>query len=196
MERHPKDFHAFVGLGQLVNSRESDEIAYAHVLEEARERGNEEAVEELEEIGSPPWSTVERGTMFQKWNTEFGGVTHRPVPNQIVTAALSPAYSLADIYDSVKGARFSVEAMMDDLDRIDLFEQAPRLETPVYIFQGRHDYTTPWPLAERYHEALEAPRGKELVWFEHSAHALQAEEPEKFEEEMPRVLRETYPRGG
>ena len=53
-----------------------------------------------------------------------------------------------------------------------------------------------WPLAERYHGALEAPRGKELVWFEHSGHALRAEEPEKFDKEMLRVLRETYPREG
>ncbi len=196
VERHPEDFHAFVGVGQLVDNRESDRIAYAHALQEARRRGDEEALASLEEIGPPPWETVEQGSEFARLNAELGGITHRPVPNQFVTAALSPAYSLGDVYGSVKGARFSVAAMLDDLDRIDLFEQAPRLEAPVYIFQGRHDYATPWPLAERYYGALEAPRGKELVWFERSAHALRAEEPEKFDEEMLRVLRETYPSEG
>ena len=34
------------------------------------------------------------------------------------------------------------------------------------------------------------------MWFEHSGHALRAEEPEKFDKEMLRVLRETYPREG
>jgi pimeloyl-ACP methyl ester carboxylesterase len=119
----------------------------------------------------------------------------RLVPNQIVTAALSPVYSLGDVYGSVGGARFSVEAMLDDLDCVDLSEQAPKLKVPIDIFQGRHDYATPWPLAEHYFGALEAPRGKELVWFEHSAHALRAKEPEKFGVEKLRVLRETYPRG-
>ena len=196
VERHPEDFHAFVGIGQLVNNRRSDEIAYAHALEEARRRGDEEALAALEGIGPPPWETVEQGSEFGRLNAELGGVTHRPVPNQVVTAALSPAYSLGDVYGSARGARFSVEAMLDDLDRVDLFEQAPRLGAPVYIFQGRHDYATPWPLAERYFESLEAPRDKELVWFEHSGHALRAEEPEKFDKEMLRVLRETYPREG
>ena len=196
VERHPEDFHAFVGIGQLVNNRRSDEIAYAHALEEARRRGDEEALAALEGIGPPPWETVEQGSEFGRLNAELGGVTHRPVPNQVVTAALSPAYSLGDVYGSARGARFSVEAMLDDLDRVDLVEQAPRLGAPVYIFQGRHDYATPWPLAERYFEDLEAPRGKELVWFEHSGHALRAEEPEKFDKEMLRVLRETYPREG
>jgi pimeloyl-ACP methyl ester carboxylesterase len=119
-------------------------------------------------------------------------VTHRRLPNQILTAALSPAYTLGDVYDSVRGARFSVGAMLGELDRINLFAQALRLDVPVYVFEGRHDHTTPWPPAERYYEALEAPRGKELVWFEHSAHVPQTEEPGKFEREMLRVLRETY----
>jgi pimeloyl-ACP methyl ester carboxylesterase len=36
-------------------------------------------------------------------------------------------------------------------------------------------------LADQYYQALKAP-GKKLVWFEHSAHLLNAEEPEKFNE--------------
>jgi pimeloyl-ACP methyl ester carboxylesterase len=51
-------------------------------------------------------------------------------------------------------------------------------------------------LAERYYEALEAPQGKELVWFEDSAHLTYAEEPEIFDQEMLRVLHETCPREG
>ena len=50
-------------------------------------------------------------------------------------------------------------------------------------------------LAERYYEALEAPQGKELVWFEDSAHVTDVEEPEMFDQEMLRVLHETYPQG-
>jgi len=36
-------------------------------------------------------------------------------------------------------------------------------------------------LAERYYEALEALQGKELVWFEDSAHVTCAEESEIFD---------------
>jgi pimeloyl-ACP methyl ester carboxylesterase len=49
--------------------------------------------------------------------------------------------------------------------------------------------------AERYYEALEAPQGKELGWFQDSAHVTYAEEPEIFDQEILRVLHETYPQG-
>jgi hypothetical protein len=42
---------------------------------------------------------------------------------------------------------------------------------------------------------LEAPQGKELVWFEASAPVTYAEGPEIFDQEMLRVLHETYPQG-
>ena len=50
-------------------------------------------------------------------------------------------------------------------------------------------------LAERYYEALEAPQGNELVWFEDSAHLTYAEEPEMFDQKMLHVLHATYPQG-
>jgi pimeloyl-ACP methyl ester carboxylesterase len=53
----------------------------------------------------------------------------------------------------------------------------------VTFFLGRHDRTAPPELAVELLEALEAP-AKEIVWFEHSAHMLNIEEPEKFQREL------------
>jgi pimeloyl-ACP methyl ester carboxylesterase len=47
---------------------------------------------------------------------------------------------------------------------------------------------------EQY-EALEAPQGKDLVWFENSAHVTYAEEPDIFDQQMLPVLDETYTQG-
>lgn len=46
---------------------------------------------------------------------------------------------------------------------------------PVWFFLGRFDTVLSAPLAERYFRALRAPRGKDLVWFEHSDHILHLE---------------------
>jgi pimeloyl-ACP methyl ester carboxylesterase len=62
---------------------------------------------------------------------------------------------------------------------VNFFEQAPALEVPVYIVMGRHDYQTPFTLAEQYVDILDAPR-KELIWFDNSAHMPHLEEPDKF----------------
>ena len=54
-----------------------------------------------------------------------------------------------------------------------------KLDVPVVITQGRHDYNTPSALAKAWFDALDAPV-KKWVWFEESAHSPDVEEPEKW----------------
>lgn len=66
------------------------------------------------------------------------------------------------------------------------YESVATLEVQVYIFAGRQDYQTPSPVAKKYFDLLECPH-KEFVWFEHSAHLLNFEEPEKFYQECLKI---------
>ncbi len=78
--------------------------------------------------------------------------------------------------------------------QINLFQQAPRLEVPVYFLLGRHDEVVTAPVAERYFNALIAPAGKRLIWFENSGHWPQFNERKKYRETLiEQVLRETMP---
>jgi pimeloyl-ACP methyl ester carboxylesterase len=69
---------------------------------------------------------------------------------------------------------------LPDLANLNLFQMLPQLDVPVYLLQGRHDYAAPSSVAEQYYQALQAPKGKQLIWFEESAHMPQYEEPGKF----------------
>lgn len=80
----------------------------------------------------------------------------------------------------VRGAKFSFDHLWRQFFAIDLFRQAPRLDVPIYFFEGRNDHVVTATVAEKYYGVLTATRGKHLVWFEHSAHWPQLEEPEKF----------------
>ena len=51
---------------------------------------------------------------------------------------------------------------------------------------GAHDQAAPAAPAERYAALLEAP-GKQLVWFEHSAHMPHLEEPGRFRQLLAQV---------
>ena len=70
---------------------------------------------------------------------------------------------------------------------IDFQKQIPELKVPVYICMGRFDYNTPFELAEKYFNQLIAPK-KEFIWFENSAHILNFEESEKFNEILINVV--------
>ncbi len=70
--------------------------------------------------------------------------------------------------------------MWPELSAIDFFEQAPKLDVPVYFFTGRHDYNTPYEISQRYFEMLDAPH-KEYIWFEKSGHFPNIEESMRYQ---------------
>ena len=75
---------------------------------------------------------------------------------------------------------YSVEALWDDLMNLDLTREAPRIDVPVVFMVGKHDVIVSAELAIDYFQKLEAPKGKELVLFEESAHRPYNEQTEKF----------------
>ena len=54
------------------------------------------------------------------------------------------------------------------------------MDVPVYILGGRFDYQVPTVLAEEFLSQLNAPNGKQFIWFEHSGHLPNYEEPDRF----------------
>jgi pimeloyl-ACP methyl ester carboxylesterase len=72
-----------------------------------------------------------------------------------------------------------------------LFQEVSKIDIPIYFFAGIYDYNTPSELTERYYQQLDAPQGKQLVWFENSGHMIPYEEPEEYCDELLRVLKET-----
>jgi pimeloyl-ACP methyl ester carboxylesterase len=192
--RHPELFHAFVGVGQVVEKGEQEEISYRFVMDRARKSGDEIAIKELEGIGVPPYDNHKELLLQRKWLDRFGGVSHnnRLTFNDFLKIGLtSPDYSLLDGLRFFRGQEFSATHMWEERTQCNLFQEAPKIDIPVYFFVGRHDYNTPFLLAERYYQQLDAPRGKQLIWFENSAHMIPYEEPEKYCAELLRVLKET-----
>ena len=193
--RNPEAFWAFVSVGQLVELNENERISYEFVLAKAKELNNQQAISELEEIGPPPYNT-EKLMIQRKWLDKFGGVFHSDVVFSDLwkIGMTSPDCSLFDGYRYLRGQFFSLENMWEDeLGKTNLFELVPKIDAPVYFFVGRHDYNTPFELAVRYYEALEAPKGKQLVWFENSAHMIPIDEPDRFCDILiNKVLKETY----
>ena len=69
---------------------------------------------------------------------------------------------------------------------MDLVESLSTIGVPVIMVQGRLDQVAPGEAAQRYFDQLSAP-SKQLVWFEHSAHTPQLEEPDQFRRLMVQV---------
>jgi len=195
--RYPELFHAYVGIGQVAGLPETQQVRYDFALDHAREENNTDAVAELTRIGRPPHSDFDRCKIMEKWVNHYAAEEHRSFPPTRLArlAFASPAYSWIDLAKIPLGFRYSFSQLWREIFyETNLFEEVPRIEVPVYFFIGRHDWVVTADVAQRYFAELEAPRGKQLIWFEESAHWPHFAEPEKYREMLVgKVLAETAP---
>jgi len=189
--QHPDLIEVLVAVGTDVDGVAAGKSAYDFALGTARQRGNKRAVRELEAIGSPPHLDVKHFGTRVRWASHFGGVTHGQsygdVVRGLVTSLLrSSDYSAGDVLRTVRGITATQAALLPEMTRLDLTKTVPHLEVPLVMVQGRLDQVAPGEAAERYFDAVEAP-SKHFVWFEHSAHTPQLEEPQKFRDLLMQV---------
>ncbi len=186
IRKRPEWFHAYIGVGQVVNMREGERISYEYTLRMARERGNEEALEQLSSLAPyPSENMIEKLGIQRDWLWKFGGALYRETGYMPFVAAVlsAPEYSISDIVGFLKGMQFSVDALWEPLLECDLATLGFDFQVPVFFFIGRHDYNVPADLSHDYFQKIQAPH-KEFVWFENSAHSPMLEESERFAEEL------------
>lgn len=182
IQRYPQMFHAYIGIGQLAYlGKENVEIQDRFIRQKAIETGRKEAIEELEKQGA---------RVREKWLFQFGGEIYNATSfDPLVKAGMqSPEYTQEDVPKITEGVSFSAKNMKYNAIQGDLIDKITKVKVPVYFFNGKHDYTTPFQLAEAYFKKLKAPK-KKLIWFENSAHFAFFEEPAKFTEEMEKLAK-------
>lgn len=184
-KRCPSRLHAFVGVGQVVDMLEGERLSYDWTMEQARKAGDTRSIAKLERIGAPPYAEPLRPKVVTQRAIlgRYGGEVHgNPRGGMFIVLACllrTREYGWLDRLNFFRGVFASMDLLWPQLMTINLFEQAPTLEVPVYFLEGRHDMEAPSALAERYFRALVAPR-KKLIWFERSAHFVNTEEPDTF----------------
>ena len=195
VQQAPERYSAYFAVSQAANAPESERLMHRWALRRATDEGNEKALSQLRSLGPPPYERFADYYMMTDWIAHFSAHEHQPVTRwQFVRLALeSPFYSWEDLIRIPLGAKFSFSNLWREaFYGIDLLKQAPRLDVPVFFFVGRHDHTATasGAMAERYFGALDAPRGKRLIWFENSGHWPHLEEPDHFQDELLRAADE------
>lgn len=191
--REPARIGRVVAVGIDVDFAESERYAYAFACNEAARRGDRRAQRQLREIGAPPHDTSKRFLTRVRWVTEYGGIQRRLGFFGLLLANVwmlvsSPHYSIRQAVRALRSIEATQGRMLAHLQGFDLRSVVSRIDVPITFFQGRHDFATPPDLVARYVDALEAPAGKSLVWFEASAHMPHYEEPARFREALLQAL--------
>lgn len=190
VQRHPELYHAYIGTGQMVNMPETDIMFWEDSLAWAERTGNSELAATLRQNGKPPYTNLldyEPAVSHEHdWNPYPGLDTSKEMPfNTFV-----PENSLIDRVNAMRGLLDVFVALYPQLQEVDLRNDAPRLEIPVYIVIGKYETRGRAVPAQEWFENLEAPQ-KEWIVFKNSGHRPLFEEPAAFAELMQRVMSET-----
>lgn len=187
-QRHPDWLYAYVGVGQLINTRQNEIEGYDFSLSQAKAHGNEDAVKELEKIAPYPGDvgkiSFESIGVQRKWLNYYGGLAWGRQDFQWDANAwgLSPDYSEKDADAADAGSLFSITHLIGPLLNVNL-ESVTKFRCPLFLFVGRHDYATSHTLAASWFHRASAPQ-KELIWFDNASHMIMQEEPGRFLQHM------------
>ncbi|KPJ85990.1 MAG: hypothetical protein AMS18_15905 [Gemmatimonas sp. SG8_17] len=188
---YPELLHAYVGVGQFVNAERTMRIAHAAALSKATELGNQEAIDELSAILLYPEIDWNKWRDLVPWLEAFGlGDIHDTSAYAALIDSLLAAseYTQQDFANQDEWEQLYWASPLNAdpawVYGLEVPSEVPRLEVPVFLLSGRFDYKTPGELVAEYLAVLEAPAGKQMIWFENSAHALFFEERGAFRSVM------------
>ncbi len=141
---HPELIYAYVGTGQAVNMEQNEEVGYQVALQQARDRHNEQAVKDLENIAPYPPANVDlrKTSILRDWERDLLGPplgTPRFIDTRRILSAVvsAPEYSLADDYGWIQGTSFSLNVLLPQLAKVDLTQLGLDFREPIFFFSGR-----------------------------------------------------------
>jgi len=183
---HPGLIYAFVGVGQMVNMQQDDQLAYRDALAQAQQRNNPKALHDLESIAPYPPSQFDfsKEQTARHWEgillgPPLGSGSFTDLRRLLTDLISTPEYSLRDDLGFVQGQAASIEIFAPQVAKIDLTQLGSGFSAPIFFFEGRRDpYCRP-ALIERYAGSISAPR-KQILWFENSGHFPFFEEKDAF----------------
>jgi pimeloyl-ACP methyl ester carboxylesterase len=190
--RKPELYHAYIAMAQISNQLESEKLAYKYMIEQFTMAGDKRMAQKLEKIPLTEMDTMPpsyRSLRDEAMHSLGIGTTHNM--KSVVSGIFLPVmqnreYTFSEKINIWRG-KWSVHStnMWNQLLSTNLTAEVPKLDIPVYFFDGRYDYTVSYTLAKDYFEKLQAPM-KGFYTFEQSAHSPLFEEPEK----IKHILRE------
>jgi pimeloyl-ACP methyl ester carboxylesterase len=193
-QKYPEKIHAYVGVSQFVCEYEKQKIGYDFIVQKTEELGDTKAQKEIEKIGAPPYDAKEKEFAKARYIVKYGGFIRKNPIRKIIALSFnyltSPEYSFSEGFNTMlgKGRDFSMDARWEEIEKIDFKEEITSLDVPIYFIHGKHDMITPLVSINDFYKALEAPKGKQLMILENSAHVPMIEEKDKYIDIFVNVL--------
>lgn len=186
----PELYTAYIGVGQVADTSESERLAYAYMLEQYEASGNDRMVKQLKAYDVPARTDAGIIPYFKSMlrdNAMHGlGIGTARDMDSVVTGIFlpvmkCPAYTLGEKVNIWRAKAFlrNETGLLKQLFSTRTADIVPQLRIPAYFVSGAYDLTVNRDLSKEYFTQLKAPV-KAFYTFEDSAHSPMFEEPERF----------------
>jgi pimeloyl-ACP methyl ester carboxylesterase len=176
--KRPELYTAFIGIGQVVNIIQGQQLAYQYVMQQATITNDAKAIMALKNLGPAPYSTLPKLQTLVKYIEKYNGSVYNGKINALMKKGSSTKeYSLWDwVWRFNKGIKFSLQHLLPHTLAIDIATEIKSVAIPVYFIMGQNDYQTPVALVKPFYENLQAP-AKKYFEIKNCAHMLPFEKP-------------------
>jgi pimeloyl-ACP methyl ester carboxylesterase len=187
--RYPEKLHGYIGVSQILNWSNNDQLCYDWVTKKAKQANDQKTLKKLMRLGQPPYLNVKQWIEFRrpliKYNSmvfQSETVKHSGMVGGIKQFFSSSEYSLLDIFHSFYSAYnlTYTQALIDDFAKIKL-DHLKKINTRISFLHGAKDAHVDGQPVEAFFNELEAPVGKDMVWYENSSHMFHPDDARMIE---------------
>ncbi|RSN15468.1 alpha/beta hydrolase [Nonomuraea sp. WAC 01424] len=177
VQQRPELFHAYVGVGQAVNTGAADRVQYADTLAWARGHRDRDLTAALEAVGPPPYAgmygyepmLLAESKVYATGNGQGG----------LDESLAAPEYTLLDKVHLVTGFLDAYDRYYPKARDLDLRTLVPRLAVPAYFIDGADEVPARSRLLDDWYATLVAPH-KEHTVLPGAGHRSLYEQPDRF----------------
>jgi pimeloyl-ACP methyl ester carboxylesterase len=204
VQARPDLFHAYIGSGQMVSQRVTDQIIWRDLLAYADRTGNGELYDQVLTLGEPPYRDTPwanslimgyYGLLETPYDPPAAYVARGEASGVGQFGLMGSEYSFVDNANLIRGLVDMFSLTYPQLQDIDFRTDVPALEVPVYMLDGENELRGRRELAHEWFDQVTAPY-KELITYESAGHAVAFEQADAFlqlmnEEIVPATYRDT-----
>ncbi|OJF11282.1 alpha/beta fold hydrolase [Couchioplanes caeruleus] len=170
--RHPDRFRAYIGTGQAVDLKASDQIFYADIMAWARSTGHDDVADQLTAQGPPPYADF--------WSYEPILLHENEAYAQGEPALETGAgeFTLLEKAHSVNAIMDTWHILYPRMQDTDLRREVPALSIPAYFVQGSQEMRGLAVIFDQWYATLRSPdKGRQTI---PGGHRALFEHPEEF----------------